>query len=459
MSRNLFDDIARDIAGFSAIDRAMRHLTAIDRAMHDLTAASAVHDMARSAAQVIEEETIAHSLSKIAEEGIVERAADLLCPSHINDASFHLKQAIQNASPAHSQILSNEFTFNGAMIAEKASFQSLGAGTATTLSEELFGISKLDVIQDAVQALGVREATLGQGVESNHNLTNKFTERLNYRHHFIEDSLSSIAMGARAVFQPIATIANDHLMQATRTIAEGYRFIQSGQLDSNLFADELQRLQETQLIGFAPITTLASQLADVLHAKIPVAAFDTTFTGALLSRLHEAEAITSASEREAFLDDFLSWLAGKIQQLPETKLSFEGVVNLLVAVLMFLYSAWDSNQTKQILLNETTQIRRQIEQHRQEEKQGREEILRKLDEIKKAPSSRNLYVVMKKVNLRESPTTESRIIQMLSVNTVVEEVEQQGEWLFVEFLDYTDLKLERGWVYRKRLKHAQCSSE
>lgn len=117
-----------------------------------------------------------------------------------------------------------------------------------------------------------------------------------------------------------------------------------------------------------------------------------------------------------------------------------------------MVSNWDADQREQ-RLNESMS---RVEQHLEEKiSRSQEEVLRKLEELGQTSNSRRHYVVKEKVRLREKPTTQARKIKTLSPNVMVEEIERQRQWLLVEFFDYVDGKLKRGWVYKRYLQLVQ----
>jgi len=197
---------------------------------------------------------------------------------------------------------------------------------------------------------------------------------------------------------------------------------------------------------------MADQLADALRMQLPASALDATFTGELLGRLQRAEAISSEDEGEAFLNEFLAWLWEKFQQLPVKKIVLHVLFEVSSITVAQMVSNWDADQREQ-RLNESMS---RVEQHLEEKiSRSQEGVLRKLEELGQTSNSRRHCVVKEKVRLREKPTTQARKIKTLSANVMVEEIERQGQWLLVEFFDYVDGKLKRGWVYKRYLQLVQ----
>ena len=85
------------------------------------------------------------------------------------------------------------------------------------------------------------------------------------------------------------------------------------------------------------------------------------------------------------------------------------------------------------------------------------QIVCKMEEVRPSPIYRNRYVVAvtDRLRLREEPSPAAPILGFLLPNTLVKEIEQHESWSLIEFSDYTDGSVKKGWVYRDYLRAIQ----
>lgn len=193
-----------------------------------------------------------------------------------------------------------------------------------------------------------------------------------------------------------------------------------------------------------PVTAFFSQLHDILQAKTSLAALDITFTEEMQAWLHDGEAKTSESEREEFLAYLFGWLIEKFHQLPQGIISLE-VFNTLLTIGFFLYSMWSDSQMENRLMEKLTVSA------------SEKQIVCKMEEVRPRVPHRKRYVVAvtDHLHLRSEPSLKAPILASLLPNTLVEEIEQHESWSLVEFFDYKDRSVKRGWVYRDYLRAIQ----
>ena len=235
--------------------------------------------------------------------------------------------------------------------------------------------------------------------------------------------------------------------EATRGLVDNYESLRNLQPDRAI--DELLRqtdwLREMQRAHFPPVTAFSHQLFDVLQMQNSLAVLDTTFVGELLSWLHDAEATRSEPEREEFLKDLFEWLAEKFQQLPQGRISLEGAIGIFLSVSTFLYSTWSSGQMEKRL---TEKFMAAVSEKK---------IPSKIEELGPNLTYRKRYVVAvtDRLRLRKDPSLEAPILAFLLPNTLVEEIDQRENWSLVEFFDYTEGGVKKGWTCREHLQAIQ----
>ncbi len=208
---------------------------------------------------------------------------------------------------------------------------------------------------------------------------------------------------------------------------------------------QTEQIQKALRLSFLPVTTLSSQLHDILQAKTPLAVLDPTFAGEMQAWLHDGEATTSEPEREGILAYPWEWLVEKFQRLPQGVISLEGFINILLAITTYLHSTWSIDQMEKRLIEQLTVSH--SEKH----------VLYKAKGIGPNLPYRRYYVVAvtDRLRLRSEPSLEAPVLAFLLPNTLVEEIEQHESWSLVEFSDYTDGSVKKGWVYRDYLRAIQ----
>lgn len=410
MRKCIFDDITRRALDFSAAEEAIRKLTAVDKMLEvERLAAKMAKQSGLSAMQrqLEESQKISHSLLSLAEQGNSLRRVEV--------------QALGSAAARHLD------TLRGRTLIENTDFENLRRVAAT-----------------AMDYVSQYRGTVG-------DVMTQTTEGLDFRNRVIEDSLSRVAQDATLILRSMTSAFNDELSQVTKGIIDNYDLLRAARHD--LAAKEFHRItagiREAQLAAFPSVVAMADHMADALRMQLPAAVSDATFAGEMFDRLQRAEAITSESEGEEFLNELLVWLWGKFQLLPPKKIVLQALFDILLVIIAQMVSNRDDDSREQRLNKTMSQIEQRVEEKMAH---SQEAVLRKLEEFRQTANSRRHSVVTAKVPMRAKPTTQARKIKSLSPNMMVEELEQQGQWLHVEFFDYTDGNLKQGWVYKRHLE-------
>lgn len=410
MSKRAFDDVTWKTLSLSTFDDALRGLTVASKIFETERLAAQMADrsgLANLQLQLHESLKVPKSLLTLAER---ENAWRWKLEERVLGSARHLVDTLREIS-----------------LIENTALENLKRTSAT-----------------AADYLGQYQATAGGVIE-------QARKELEFRNHLTEDSMSRIAKEAALGLGSMAAAWNDQLSQVTKGLSDSYGIFRTAH--HSLAAEDFHRLtvgiREAQLAAFPPVAAMANQIADALRLKVPASVLDATFTGELFERLQQAEAATSASGREQFLNEFLAWVLGKFQQLPVKKVVLHVLFEIVFLTVNQMVSNWDANEREQRWKEALSQLERRLEEKTAE---SQEKVLRKLEELRQAPAARKHYVVTERVRLREKPSTKARKIKSLSPNEMVEQIEQQGQWLHIEFFDYIDGKLKRGWVYKRHLQ-------
>ncbi|WP_319523279.1 SH3 domain-containing protein [uncultured Desulfosarcina sp.] len=143
------------------------------------------------------------------------------------------------------------------------------------------------------------------------------------------------------------------------------------------------------------------------------------------------------------LDEAVSIVANEIEadfnSVPNSLLSIEFYINLLISFIFFIYSMHLSAKFEDRLSNQLMNFQTVI--------------IEKLEEVLSAQDTNTYYVVLRPVNLRLKPTTKkSKVISVLYPNQTVKLIERKGKWIKVEYFDHISGVHEHGWCYKKYLK-------
>lgn len=121
-----------------------------------------------------------------------------------------------------------------------------------------------------------------------------------------------------------------------------------------------------------------------------------------------------------------------------SKLSLEFYLNLLIALMFFVYSQSLSQESETRISNQLS-ITQEL-------------IVERLDNLIEIQNDETYYVVHRNVNLREAPTTKSAVKTVLYRNQKVILVQRKSKWIQVEYYDHILGVHLNGWCYKKYLK-------
>ncbi len=122
-----------------------------------------------------------------------------------------------------------------------------------------------------------------------------------------------------------------------------------------------------------------------------------------------------------------------------SKLSIEFYLNVIIALILFLYSLHLTEQSE-LRITESINTVQKI-------------IIERLNELSEPKNQETYYVVERAVNLRTKSTTKfSEVIIILYPNQKVRFVEKKGKWIRIEYYNHILNIHENGWCLKKYLK-------
>lgn len=128
----------------------------------------------------------------------------------------------------------------------------------------------------------------------------------------------------------------------------------------------------------------------------------------------------------------------KLQSTAHGLISFEGMLQILVAIILFIY-------TQESSVNRDEDIAEKM-------KELEFQVMEQLAQLLPKNELTVYYIVKRAVNLRASHNTKSTIISVLYRNQRVELIERNKKWIYVKYFDHISGVQKMGWVYKKYLQ-------
>lgn len=223
-------------------------------------------------------------------------------------------------------------------------------------------------------------------------------------------------------------------------------------------------------IGVADLASTRSvftALADRLTAIAQQYRVDTPVEQSFVSRLVDQFYAVTVAEDEDNLEQAVGQIEALVEEewerLPESSLSrsaFRQVIRaIIVALLFFLLGRFDDQQMESRMLRRVDRLEQSISTQIEGVDQKIEVVEKQIDGVEEQiegiaeqrEDHQPYYVVTKSVPLRGGPSKQHEIVDRLAPNTVVEVVDQRGNWLSVEYFDFGAAEMRQGWVFKRFL--------
>jgi hypothetical protein len=144
------------------------------------------------------------------------------------------------------------------------------------------------------------------------------------------------------------------------------------------------------------------------------------------------------------LEELVEWWSRLLSALRPSSSTVWALLRLVITLLVFAYQEWGSDQMEvrlnKKILDSEQRIASQIETLRPTE-------------------PRRLLLVSRRLRLREGPSVQEKTIRVLNPGVVLEELDRQGHWVFVECFDVGTGEQNTGWVYGRYLRSIPPSSQ
>jgi hypothetical protein len=235
--------------------------------------------------------------------------------------------------------------------------------------------------------------------------------------------------------QQLGKLFNSTAFQAFREIEELNRSFREAIMASSSLAFHAANALQNQIkfVNLASLNSIASAISKLSAQTDVYQQLQDSFSVKLVRELEKegptpAEAIKTVEKA----------LTEKAKNLPPSRISLEGMIQLLFAFIFFIYATISSMESEERIIGEFKQIETTI--------------LEQIEKLTPQQDTGTYYVVKRAVNLRTKPTTKSPVITILYPNQKVELIQRKGKWIYVNYFDYVEGLPKTGWAYKKYLK-------
>ncbi len=182
---------------------------------------------------------------------------------------------------------------------------------------------------------------------------------------------------------------------------------------------------------------IASEFDRVIFDAEHFRTFQKTFASDLIDYLIRIQASEKIQYEDAVLEGLPELINRSLEDLPKTRLSLEGALQILLTIFLFVWAQVSGMQTEERVAREFRSLGDRIALE-----------LRNLKQEKTLPTR---YVVMKPARLRQGPSVDQPILVVLQPNMVLEVCQVSGQWLQVRYFDFVISEVREGWIFKRNL--------
>lgn len=229
-------------------------------------------------------------------------------------------------------------------------------------------------------------------------------------------------------------------LEVSRDLLQTYRNLAAANLVSlpQKLSDEAGRLQDLLRVEYLPAYQLAHQIVldSVARSARAIVAAE-SLASQFARHLDAVEWAETTEEREALLEEFVEWWSRLLSALRPSSSTVWNLLNIFITLFLFAYQKWNPDQMEARLSKKILDSERRII--------SRIEALRPVE-------PRRLLIISRRLRLHDGPSVKEKTIRVLNPGVVVEELDRQDNWVFVECFDVATGEQNTGWVYGKYLR-------
>jgi len=270
--------------------------------------------------------------------------------------------------------------------------------------------------------------------------------------HGIDRELLRYAQEFRSRYAHLLDVAtNSPLLRTINASLQRHQDIQISSLPIPEIAEIQARIDK---LGIRQIY-IDSAMIDVVRSiqnAIKVDRFTLSFLSNLVSQLEAIQDATEQQDTEAItthIQELWALMIVRIRLLAPNASSCEGIFNLLIAIIIFIYQTVDTAQMEKRLKESTAA--ELVKVVKREVKEGNAELLKAIEALQptQAERQRTSYFIKRESALKIRPSSKAATIANMYPNQKVILVKTKGRWIYIEYFDYVEGLPKAGWVLKK----------
>ncbi|WP_217525201.1 SH3 domain-containing protein [Vibrio metschnikovii] len=137
------------------------------------------------------------------------------------------------------------------------------------------------------------------------------------------------------------------------------------------------------------------------------------------------------------LETLIEACQARVEDAPQNSLSLEFYLNMLLTLVLLIYSQYSSYLSEEKLVEQLQGIENQVQL-----------LTEKLEESQ----TRAFFIVEESLKLRSEPSLESTVLEVLPEKLKLFGLGSRGKWIEVEYFDYLTNTMRSGWVHSDYLQ-------
>ena len=215
-------------------------------------------------------------------------------------------------------------------------------------------------------------------------------------------------------------------------------------LSASLLPASMFHLPQPQIAGLTQALAAISARSTSQGSGI-----SSTFVGGELAAIEEVGDAATLDQIEERFTTVENAIVEQIKRTPLVRISFEGWLNLLLTLFVFLYSTISSDTFQARLEGKVDMIARVDERILDSQKKIYEALSERMQD---SDMTGVLYATLREASLKVKPFPKSRTSAFLFPNQVVRLEARKGKWILISYFDYVDATVRSGWVLKKYLR-------
>jgi hypothetical protein len=237
----------------------------------------------------------------------------------------------------------------------------------------------------------------------------------------------------------------DALVRATRGLIDQYN-LATGATTAQVLRQHSSWIEALQKAASPALSMLTHDLVSGLAQGGLSPALAGGFASELIGHFSQAAKPQTEEDFQDFLRKLVTWFTEQNNRLPGGQVSFKALLSILLTLIALLCAPLALQQE-----GPDTQQAEPQGDHRKYIAETETRILQSLATLRGQEADRPQLVVSEATQLRVGPSEDVPTLRSLPPQIPVFEIERQGDWVHVEFFDYTEGEQASGWISSKSL--------